>query len=118
MNGSNNTDQKQMETNPVIINQPPPIYPYTNPNNIPNFHPGQVVFNNQHGNNILVMACTGIYTANNAMASQMMNVPEYRTWSILYILFCCFVLGIFACVKSNKTRDKKRFGDLQGALKA
>ncbi|UJR34488.1 hypothetical protein I4U23_021896 [Adineta vaga] len=55
---------------------------------------------------------------NNRMTLQIVNVPEYRTWSILNILFCFFVLGIFACMKSEETRNRKCSGDLQGALKS
>jgi hypothetical protein len=55
---------------------------------------------------------------NYPMTQQIVYISEYMGWSIFNILFCCVILGGFACMKSRETRDRKRFGDLQGALKA
>ncbi|UJR18973.1 hypothetical protein I4U23_022102 [Adineta vaga] len=115
---SNNGNQKQIETNGVVMHQPPPLYTPLNTSSIPYIHSGQSIVNCQYGYNMPIMTNNGTRIINNGMTSQIVNVPEYRTWSILNILFCFFILGIFACMKSEETRNRKCSGDLQGALKS
>jgi hypothetical protein len=46
------------------------------------------------------------------------NIRNYRIWSILNILFCCFCVGFVACHYSYETDSYILKGNVQGALKA
>jgi hypothetical protein len=46
------------------------------------------------------------------------TIENYQVWSILNIIFCCWILGCVACYFSCETDNHKTRGDLEGALNA
>lgn len=105
MDSSNKPVNQQTEYGQVVTHPPPPAYTNINMVNVPNLHQPQPIIVMSAGSNI-----------NHPMAQQIVFISDYRSWSIFNILFCCFILGIFACLKSQETERRKRLGDLQGAL--
>ena len=106
MDSSNNPVKEQTEGNQVVTHPPPPP-PYTDINtaDVPNLHqPQPIIFMTVRPN------------IDHRMVQQTAYISDYRSWSIFNILFCCFILGILACLKSQETERRKRLGDLQGAL--
>ncbi len=101
-------------SNGANINQPQPVAIMSNGANINQFQPVAIMSNGANINQPQPVAVMSI----GANINQIVYISEYTGWSIFNILCCCVILGILACVKSRETRDRKRFGDLQGALKA
>ena len=114
---SNNRDQKQTDTDQVVMHQPLSVSIYVNTGYISNPDESQRVPIDQNGDNAPVIVSNGT-NIDNTMALQITGIPEYRTWSIFNILCCCVILGGFAFMKSRETREKKHFGNFQDALKA
>ncbi|CAF1311714.1 unnamed protein product [Adineta steineri] len=114
----NNRDQKQAGANFVVMHQPPPVATHTMTANIPNFYQPQPVLIYQNPNHPPMMMMNHGININPAMTPQIMAIPDYKSWSIFNICCCCFILGIFAYIKSGRTRDNKMCGNFQGALEA
>ncbi|CAF1287077.1 unnamed protein product [Adineta steineri] len=115
---TSNHDQKQAGANFVVMHQPPPVATHTMAANIPNLYQPQPVLIYQNPNHPPMMMMNHGINMNPALTPQIMAIPDYKSWSIFNIIFCCFVLGIFAYMKSGRARDNKMCGNLQGALEA
>ncbi|CAF1039551.1 unnamed protein product [Adineta steineri] len=117
LSDTNNRDQKQAGADNVVMHQPPPTATHTMTGNITKSCQPQPVLIYQIPHHAPVMMNHGI-NMNPTMTPQIMVIPDYKSWSIFNILCCCFILGIFACIKSGKVRNNKMCGNLQGALQA
>lgn len=48
---------------------------------------------------------------NSPLSSRIFQIREYKLWSCLTTIFCCFIIGIFAIQMSCATRKNKRLGN-------
>lgn len=96
---SNNRDEKHVRPQVAVTHQPQPVLV------------------SQIGYTIPMIRSNGRAMSNTTFV-QSISVREYRAWSIFNMFFCCFFLGVAACAKSRETKEKKRLGDVQGALYA
>jgi len=137
MIASSDPNKNQTETDQIVTYPPAPVYTHLNTDNVPCLYqpqPGAIMSNGANINQPQPVAIMSIganinqpqpvaimsigANINHPMTQQIVCISEYTGWSIFNIMCCCVILGILACVKSRETRDRKRFGDLQGALKA
>ncbi|PIO32925.1 hypothetical protein AB205_0029780 [Aquarana catesbeiana] len=58
---------------------------------------------------------TVVTTQTTVIASQTPHCRDYLPWSIVNLIFCCFIFGIVALIFSLQTRSAKRYGDWQSA---
>jgi Interferon-induced transmembrane protein len=109
-------DLPQEKPSEDIVEQPPPSYQllFSTPNTSENVQcqPKSIVLtvNGQ---------CRQPFVSAQSISGQPIYcIKSHITWSILNIIFCCCLCGCVACCFSMKTKNLKKQGDTQGALKA
>jgi len=101
-----------------VISEEPPTYEsmYPEPINYSNIsstihQPQPKLRYNINSTSVFIVPQLNITRSTNKIKSHLM-------WSTFNILCCCLCLGCLACYYSSKTKDLKRWGDIQGALNA
>lgn len=93
------------QTTQTIVHKEPPSY---------GFLYSLSLQNEAHSRGIPIMSIDPSSRSN----FQMNEIRSYTIWSILNMLFCCFILGLVACHYSNETKELQLKNDIQGAMNA